>query len=307
MIKKIKNIITFIILIFFLIIMLTNPNILTKSVYYSINLFIKYIFPALFPFFLLSDILINYSFTYYIGKVFNKFFSFIFNIGEEESFVFILSFISGQPSNAKYIKDLLDKKIISINNANVLLSYTIIPSPMFTISTVGYFFYNSFRIGLIILISIYLSNIFYGIIIRNKYERIKNKKRKNKPVNLAKLLNTSIITSFNTLFIILGSIIIFIIIVNTFDYFFNSTFVNTLLSSVLEITIGSKNISVLNLNINIKILLTTFILTFGGLSVHMQIKSILCDYNIKYSFIIFRKIIISFISTIICYVLINIC
>lgn len=305
MIKKIKKIIIILILLFFCLYLIINPIVLTNSVNYSINIFLKYLFPTLFPFFILTDLLINYNVTYYIGKILKKTFGFLFNIGEEESFIYILSIFTGQPSNAKYIKDLLDRNVISIKNATIFLSYSFFPSPMFIIGTIGILFYNNIFIGIIIFISILLSNSIFAIIIRNKYDKNNNSYKYSKPFNFGKIINKSILSSFNTLLLILGSITIFIIIINTFKHLVSdNTIFNTLISGLLEITIASKNISVLDINLYFKILLTTIILSFGGISVHTQVKSILCDYNIKYFTILKYKFYIMVISFIIAILLI---
>lgn len=288
-------------LVFICFYLIINPNVLINSVNYSINLFFNYIFPTLFPFFILSDLLINYNVCFYIGKLFKKVFGFLFNFGEEETFIYILSIFSGQPSNAKYVKDLLDKNIINIKNATILLSTSFFPSPIFIIGTIGYLFYNSLEVGVIILLSVYLANIVLGIILRKNYKPIVFIKRNSSFYPFGKIINKSIINSFNTIIIILGSIVIFITIINIIcNIFSNNVFFNTLISSFLEITISSKKISLLNIPLNIKILLTTLVLSFGSLSVHTQVKSILYEYNIKYLTVLKNKIYTSIISLFIC-------
>ena len=50
--------------------------------------------------------------------------------------MYILSFISGFPSGAKYTKLLYDKKLISKEYANTLLSFCHFPNLLFLFSTV---------------------------------------------------------------------------------------------------------------------------------------------------------------------------
>ena len=47
-------------------------------------------------------------------------------------------------------------------------------------------------------------------------------------------------------------------------------------------TQGLKYVSMLNIPLKLKSVLTTMFLSFGGISVHMQIISILSDTKIKY-------------------------
>lgn len=301
----IKKIIIPVFLIVFTIYVIINPYTLIHSVEYSTELFVYNIFPTLFPFFIISEFLTNYKITYLVGKLLKKIIGPFFKINEEESFTFVLSIFSGQPSNAKYIKDLLDKKRISLNNATNLLCYTFFPSPIFLIGTIGVLFYNDILVGYTILISVYLTNFFIGIILRNKNDNIENKITLNKTLLFGELMQKSILNAFNILILILGSMTIFLILTNTIISMFNFNFyIETFINSFLEITGGCKKISLLEIGINLKIIFTCFILSFGGFCIHAQVKSILYNYCIDYKKVILYRLLASVISVIICYFII---
>ena len=77
----------------------------------------------------------------------------LFNVKGIGSFVFFMSMISGYPSNAKYVKELLDKKLINEVDANKILMFTCFSNPLFIINTVGIMFFNNIKIGFFMLIS----------------------------------------------------------------------------------------------------------------------------------------------------------
>ena len=108
------------------------------------------------------------------------------------------------------------------------------------------------------------------------------------------MLKESILKSFNTCFIILGNIIIFTIIINILNSYIN---INPVISSVfnglLEMTSGIKSISMLNISLKYKIILTSFILNFSGLSIIFQSRSILSDYKINIKKILIVKLVFS--------------
>ena len=54
-----------------------------------------------------------------------------------------------------------------------------------------------------------------------------------------------------------------------------------ILKGILEITMGLKSLSILNINDIYKVVISSMFLSFGGLSIHTQIKSILPDTNYK--------------------------
>ena len=67
--RKIFNMITIIICVFVLIELLIKKEIIYDSVIYALNMWVNKLIPALFPFFIISDILINYNITLYIPKI----------------------------------------------------------------------------------------------------------------------------------------------------------------------------------------------------------------------------------------------
>ena len=92
----------------------------------------------------------------------------LFYLPKEASFAFFTSLISGFPSGSKYVKDLLDKKLISEIDANYLIMFTHYSNPLFIVSTIGIFLLNNIKAGYIILFSHVLSNIIIAFLFRKK-------------------------------------------------------------------------------------------------------------------------------------------
>lgn len=305
---KTKYIIIFILFLLLSILTLFNPDIIIESVKYSSYLFFNKIFLTMFPFFILSDILISYNFPYYIGKILGKLFNKLFKISKESSIVIILSMLSGHPGNAKYTKVLLDNKIIDEQEATKLIAFTYFPNPMFIIGSVGLLFLNNIKIGFFILILLYINNFLLGFIIRKKNCNNINIKiyKNNKILNFGKIMKESIINSVDTLVLILGNITIFTILENIiFNYVKVKGVLEAIITSLIEITGGLENISNLLININIKIALIVFTLIFSGFCIHSQIFSILSEYKINYKYIIKVRFISAIIFSFVTYLLLN--
>lgn len=293
----------YILLTFILILFLLNINTILFSVIDASVIFYNKIFVSVFPFIILSNILIYFNYHLFLNKIFKKTLNKLFNISSS-SIIFILSILSSMPSNSIYTKNLLDNKLISINEANKILTFTYFPSISFIIGTIGYKMFNNIKIGIIILLCNYIYNILIGIYLRKDKINftLENKNLPNKTSFFDMLTNT-ILNAFNTSFIILGNLIIFIIIINILNKYLNIN--NTLLSVVsglLEMTSGSNMLSLLNININLKISLTSLIINFSGLSILFQSKSILNNYNINIKRILIIKLIFSIIVSILLYI-----
>ena len=106
------------------------------------------------------------------------------------------------------------------------------------------------------------------------YEKIKNNYN-SKSINLSKIIKETI----DTLLMILGTLIVFNIIINILPI--NNLLIKSIINGTLEITTALNNINFLNINTNFKILLSIIYLSFGGISIHTQIKSIFSDTNYK--------------------------
>ena len=108
--RKLYSITIIFIIILLIISIFTNSNILTSTISFSTNLFIKNIFPSLFPMFVISKILVEIELPKVLGNILKKPMNFLFKTKGEGAFIFFMSMITGFPSSAKYIDDMLDKK-----------------------------------------------------------------------------------------------------------------------------------------------------------------------------------------------------
>lgn len=277
--KKLFIFLTFTLLIFTFI---NNSNIIIDSVNVSINLFIKNLFVSLFPFFLLADFLINYNYVYYLSKIF-KF---------KYSYVILMCMLSGLPSNAKYISKLLENNQINKKDAEILMSVTFFPNPMFVVVSIGVLVFNNTFTGIVMLLNIYLSNIIFYLI---KYKKLtkNNIKINNNQLSFSSLLKSSILNNMNTLIVILGTIVFFTTITNIlFNYIEMPLVFESIITSIFEMTSGIKKISDLTISTNLKYMLISSSLSLSGLSILAQASSMLSNYNLDFKSIIKNKLII---------------
>ena len=312
---KLKSIFIIFVLLLILISILSSPKEAIDNVLFGINIWVYNVFPSLFPFFIISDLLVNYGFIEFLSEILKNFMR-IFGLSGECSFALIGSIVSGFPSGPKYTKQLLDNNLIDEEEANFLIMFTNFSNPLFIIGTVGSILLKNNLLGIIILISHFLGNFIIGIIFRKKKmipkEKISvkkainsmNNKRINNKNNFINILSDSIYNTIDILILLLGIIIVFLIITNliTKIFIFNNE-LSLLIKGILEMTQGIKYVSNSNLSILFKIIFITFFLSFGGFSVHMQVCSIINGTKIKYKNFLIARIIHSIISVILVYIL----
>lgn len=299
-IKKLKYIMLTLILIIFIL----NIKIVINSTYEASLLFFKKVFITIFPFIILCDFLIYFNYHIFIKGIFGKIINKIFNIDSNTSIIFILSIFSSHPSNAIYIKNLLDNKIIDIKVANRILIYTYFPSIAFVIGVIGVSLYNSFKIGLMLWIICFINNILIGLFLRKDNVYIESINNESKNISFFECFKLSIIKAINTSFIILGNLIVFTIIINLIvNYISINPTILSVLTGFLELTSGVISISLLDIPFNVKFALTSLILNFSSLSILFQSFSILSSYKIN----IKKTLTIKLMFSIITFLLIIIC
>ncbi|MDO5569000.1 MAG: hypothetical protein Q4G04_02665 [bacterium] len=304
--KKLKNIFIIIITLLITIDIIINKELVAQTVGFSLNIWITTLIPALFPFFIVSEILINYNITKYLSPIFDKIMNKVFKINGETAIVFLLSIISGFPSGAKNTKMLYDEKIISSSVASKLLTFTHFSNPFFILSTVSIFFLKDAKTGIVILLSHYLSNIVVGIMFRDfcpnnsQIHFLKNEQPQSFGTTLANAINNTI----NTLFLILGILTCFLIISTLIiNKVAISNELAVFIKSILEITQGLQALGTLDISMMLKCIFASMIISFGGLSVHMQVLSIISDTNISYFYFFISRILASAISGILCLII----
>lgn len=281
-----------ILLIYFLLLIelliLINSDIVIKSVITSLNMFLTKIFPSLFPTMVMGLLLVKLGIYRII--TFQNLFKRLFRFNEIDTSIFITSLFCGTPSNATFINNYLQKGIISENEALNLLCCTHFINPLFVIGGVGIYIFNSYKIGIIILLMLYLSNLIKAFLLRNNFNPYLESNVIKEKVNFKDIFVSIIKESMLNLLVILGIVILFNILIILIKEIFNLN--NTLkifINIILEMTSGILSIKTLNINIILKILLAYLSLSFGGLCIWFQTISMITNKNIKYfKYFIFR-------------------
>lgn len=304
-----KNIFNSIIVFSFLILffeVLLNKILIFNTIKESLNIWVNNLIPSMFPFFVISDILINYQITNYIPKNIKKVFSKIFHVNFQTISIFFLSIFSGFPSSARNTKLLYQNNLITKEEATHALTFTHFSNPLFILSTVAVLFLHQEQYGYIILLSHYLGNIIIGLLNRPTYSNnnINYNPINKKSQNFSIILIQAIKSSIDTLLLILGTLTSFLIVSSLIINKLNiNPYPSAIIKGILEMTMGLKAISLLEITDIYKVVISTMFISFGGLSVHLQTLSQLVDTDISLKPFFISRIFHALISGSICYIL----
>jgi len=253
-------------LLIILIILLTvfifkDYNLVLITTLSSVKIFLTKVFPYSFIMIIISDLLINLNITKYFKHTY--------------IYLFLSSLLMGTPTSSISILNLYKNNIIDKSYANISLTYTSFCNPLFLYTILNNIFNNTFITIKLILIN-YLSNFI--ILLFNKPKLTNNKIKSNNTISLSSSINKSI----NTNLLILGTITFYFIITSIlFKEITLPIYLKVLLQGLLEVTQGLN--SLINLNIPFKEMLVSLFISFQGLSIHTQVKSILSnDLDYRY-------------------------
>ena len=264
-----------------------NSDLIIKSILEYTNIFITKLFPASFIIYILSSILIDYGIITYLSKL---------KLNGAISYIAIMSFISGFPSGAKYTKELLEKDLITIEEANFLITYTNFSNPIFLLGSISNVLTE--KIAIKILVVTIISNFIIYLLFK-----VKSKKNIVTISTVGGDFSTSLkngtIGAIKTLLIVYSTSLFFYlmsVIINKFIFLSPINYV--IVNSFFDLTNGIFS-TVLLSDVTMRTLLILNFLSFGSLSIHIQVKSIISDTDIKYKNYLLGRILQVLISIVI--------
>ena len=314
---KRKKIYLSLVLIFILITLILNPSSNMEAFSRGIRVWATNVLPALFPFFLFTKLLcelnIIESFTNYLNPITKK----LYNCGGISGYIYLMSIISGYPVGAKLVSDFYKNGIITSGQAHRIITFTSTSGPFFIIGTVGIGMFFNQKAGFIMLISHFISAILNGLI----YRKYKNNEKTPEKIysfnnaNNKNLLQDCMLNSIQSILIVGGYVSIFFLLINMINdlHIFNplltlitklfseqlSNILKAILNGLIEVTHGCLDLSEIGLSIELKTILATALISFGGFSVHMQAYTFLKQSGISYKFFLLQKTTHTIISVII--------
>ncbi len=262
---------------------------LSNSIITSFNLCFNNLFPSIIPFMLVSNFLLDYNFFYNIKSV--------LKLNKHALGPILLSSIVGSPTIALYLKCEYDKKLINSFDIEKVINIFHFTNPLFIINTVGVTFLENKNLGVIIFLSQYIGVFILYLLFKNKQFSDNDFNTKLNSCSFFSVLNKSILSIYNTLLLILGTIVFTSAVMCLFRIN------NTIFCPLIEITQGLNFIKNMDINIYLKTIISTFTICFGGISIHFQIFSILDNKKIRYLPYLLSRLLHAIISSFICIIM----
>lgn len=333
---KKNNIFTFIFSIIFCLLVaciVIYPNEAFSSAKDGLMLWFNVVCPSLLPFFICVEILIGLGIVSFFGSAFKPLVRPLFNVPGEGSFSFFMSIASGYPVGARITARLRQEKLCTRIEGQRLLSLCSTSGPLFIIGAVATGIMNNPSLGLLLAASHYLSAITLGFLMRyygkekvlftNDHssnpvaDMLSYRSRDGRPIGV--LMGDAVKNGVNLILMIGGFIILFSVAtrmlkISGFLGFLSlilskaipfgavtPDMISSLLVGFMEVTNGIKECAALQAPLMYKIVLTSFMIGFGGLSVNAQVMSIISETDLKFAIYFVLKLVQGIIAAIYSY------
>lgn len=278
------------------------------------------VFPALLPFFVISQILIGLGVVHMMGVFLEPVMRPLFNVPGAGSFVMAMGLASGFPIGAVLTADLRAQNLCNRVEAERLLSFTNTADPLFMIGAVAVGMLGYPQAGLTIVLAHYLSSLTLGLLMRFYRRReagsdervvrrgsliaralqalVEAREKDGRP--FGRLMGEAIQKSIETLLLVGGFIILLSVVIRILDLMGLVAFLGRgigsllglaglspalaapLVSGFFEIDLGCQAVAdAAGAAMGEKLIALGMIIAWSGLSVHCQVASIISKADLR--------------------------
>lgn len=199
-------------------IMLVSPKAVFTGASEGLLLWFQIILPTLFPFLLVTNLLLATGNMHLISSAFGTVLTRIFHVSSNGSFAVVTGFLCGYPMGAKTAADLSVSGYISKEEGQYLLSFCNNSSPVFILNFVVWKTLGNDALLIPTLVILMISPMIVSLFTRKKY-RFENQKEVHciKASWSFQEIDGCIMDSFETLVKVGGYIILFSVLLSLFE------------------------------------------------------------------------------------------
>lgn len=282
----------------------------------AVYLCLDVVIPSLFPFFVLSRLMVPYLSNFSCPVFLRRLFYRLFGLPYYLLPAIVLGYLSGNPTGAKMARDMMEEGVLDPQQASKLITVTTNCSPLFIIGTIGAGLFKSISIGFILLaihwfsglLAAVMLNLFKrkstgeskGTLVFDGYPLKGTKGHRRLPALIPPAIEDAAILSIK----VTGYIVLFAVLaellgrLGVFSFLSGAVslllpgsksisgfqeLMTSIMKGVLEITSGSKAISVaMNTAVIVQLAAVSLICGFAGFSIHTQIMGLMRGTGVRY-------------------------
>lgn len=296
MMKKIAHYSLIAVILFLFCSTLCFPQAVHQGAVQGLETWAYHLVPSLLPFFIIAELFISAGLVRYLGICLEPIMRPLFRLPGEAALAVVLGFTSGFPMGALLTASLYEQQLCTKEEAGRLAAFTNNASPLFLLIAIPLTMLEQPQWGGLLLLAHYGANLILGIFLgifsykfhpwQTYSHQIHHQTPTSAPsfslIHFPQMLTNAIQKGLKNIFSIGGFVLFFSIVLALCNKIF--PFLASFLTPFLEMTIGSNYIAQQNLPLIMKLMLISFIVGWSGISIQMQVLSILTPLQIPCRF-----------------------
>lgn len=306
-----RKILPFLLILLFLL-MLIKPHETFTGASEGLLLWFQIILPTLFPFIIITNLLVRTNTMYYCSRVLSPVIRPLFHTSSSGTFAVMTGFLCGYPMGAKVTADLVREGKIARNEGAYLLSFCNNTSPMFIMNYVILKTFGDRALLAPALLILFLAPILCSFPFRLYYRRRSSSRTETAQSPSPRIqfdfqaLDATIMNGFETITKVGGYIILFSVLITLArELPFRSQFWNLVVLPFLEITNGIPIIASGVSAFPTAFILILFLTAFGGFCSIAQTQCMIQGTGLKIIPYITEKLITAIVTSFLAYLYIR--
>lgn len=257
------------------------------------------IIPSLFPFFVLSSLVVDLGLAAYLGRAMEGLMRPLFRVSGSCAAAVALGFIGGYPVGARTALQLYQQGLCSKPEAERLLAFCNNSGPAFILGVVGAGIFGDSRVGFLLYLTHALASLLVGLLFRfyGGSQRRRSSVPRPKPIQAVTVpaaFTGAVARSFQNTLNICAFVVFFSVVLQLLSAFgvfaalarllaaagFEPEWARRLVAGLLELSSGVSSLRG-GTQLAGRVSMAAFMLGWAGLSVHCQVLSFLVDSGLS--------------------------
>lgn len=257
------------------------------------------IVPSLFPFFVLSSLVVDLGLAAYLGRAMEGLMRPLFRVSGSCAAAVALGFIGGYPVGARTALQLYEQGLCSKTEAERLLAFCNNSGPAFILGVVGAGIFGNSRVGLLLYLTHALASLLVGLVFRFYGGSAHKRAPKSRPkpiqtVTIPAAFTGAVSRSLQSTLNICAFVVFFAVVLRLLSAYgvlaalaqllslagFEAEWARRLVAGLLELSSGVASLQG-GTELSGRVSMAAFMLGWAGLSVHCQVLSFLVDSGLS--------------------------
>lgn len=298
----------------------------------GLSIWWQVLFPALFPFFVISEMLLGFGIVHFFGKLLDPLMRPLFRLPGIGGFVVTMGYISGYPVGARLTAQLWEQRLVNRAEGERLVAFTTTSDPIFLIGAVSVGFFQNVALAPVLAAAHYGGGLLIGLLMRfhDRHAPHTPSDRRLGSINgesgptkrrtsriaaafqamhdarlldgrgLGKLLQDSVQSALRLMIVVGGLVVFFSVVMEMLThagvvemlaealrYLFQmiglpKPLADASVFGLFEVTLGARAAGTAGTGLLHQAAIAVWVLSWGGLSVHAQVASLLSKTDLRY-------------------------